>query len=115
MAHAAHELALEAVIADEIRAHRGRQAAIGMRELAAACGVETRFLQRIVKHLIEDHGEPIGSSTVKPTGYYWLDDPDDVAASVRQLEHRLVSLAVRIARLRKTSVEAVFGQLNLGV
>ncbi len=115
MAHAAHELALEVVIADEIRQRRGREAAIGMRELAAACGVNSRLVQRFVKHLIEAHGEPIGSSTVKPTGYYWLDHPDDVAAAVRQLEHRLVSLAVRIARLKKTSVEAVFGQLNLGV
>jgi hypothetical protein len=84
-----------------------------MPALAREAGLGTRQLQRIIKHLIEDHGEPIGSATVPPTGYYVITDEPEVRAAVAQLEHRLGSLARRIARLRRIAPEEVFGQRRL--
>lgn len=93
--------------------HQGRDQAISMAALAERVGLSTRDVQHYIKHLIEHHGVLIGSATGKPHGYYLITEPSEVHAAIAQLQHRLISLAVRIARLNKTSVEVVFGQARL--
>ena len=111
--HPIPEFSLEWLVANLIRLHQGRAEAISMSALAREAGLGTRQLQRIIKHLIEDHGEPIGSATGQPTGYYLITDEPEVRAAVAQLEHRLGSLARRIARLRRIAPEEVFGQMRM--
>ena len=104
---------LEQAMIGILALHRGRGAAISMASVARELGIGSRPVQRIIKHLIEDHGEPIGSATVPPTGYYVITNEPEVRAAVAQLEHRLGSLARRIARLRRIAPEEVFGQMRM--
>lgn len=105
--------AVEREIIDLLSGHRGKERAIAMAALADLVGLSTRTLQMRIKHLIEAHGVLIGSATGEPHGYYLITDPEEVRASVGQLEHRLKSLAVRISRIKKVSVEDVFGQMRM--
>ncbi len=93
---------------------RGKELAIPVRALAEAVRISERELRDRVKHLVEYHGVLIGSSTQQPYGYYIMEDPEEVDAAVRQLQHRLISLAVRISKLRKISLEEVWGQMRIG-
>ncbi len=92
---------------------RGKALAIPVRALAEAVRISERELRNRVKHLVEYHDVLIGSSTQQPYGYYIMEDPEEMEAAVRQLQHRLISLAVRISKLRKISIEDVFGQMRL--
>jgi DNA-binding Lrp family transcriptional regulator len=92
---------------------RGRDLAIPVRALAEAVKISERDLRDRVKHLVEYHGVLIGSSIRIPYGYYMISDSDEVEEAVQQLQHRMMSLAVRISRLRKISLEEVFGQLTI--
>ena len=94
-------------------ARRGKGAAIQVRDLARMTCIDPRRVRDIVKHLVEGHGDLIGSSIAKPYGYYVPVTTDEVDAVTKQLYHRLVSLAVRISRLKKISVEAVLGQMRM--
>lgn len=105
----------ERAIMEILSVNRGKENAISMSDLAGVIGLSTRTLQMRIKHLIETHRVLIGSSTWDPHGYYLITDSNEVEASVKQLEHRLISLAVRISRIKKISVEEVFGQMRLEV
>lgn len=109
-------MTLEEIRAKEIlEHHRGRANALQVRHFAQLLGVDERRAQQIVKHLVEDHAILIGSAVTRPFGYFVPETPEEVEAVTAQLYHRIASLAVRIARIRRISVEEVYGQLKLGV
>jgi biotin operon repressor len=89
---------------------RGRENAISMPALAAGCGISTRELQSIVKHLIEEHGVLIASATGKNHGYYYPETEEEFRAAADQLVHRIISLAKRLRAMNKESYERIFGQ-----
>jgi len=103
----------ELILWNYLQGHRGRQAAVQADRLAEMFGMDDRKLRMTIKHLVEDHAILIGSSTVAPYGYYVPETAEEVDAVVGQLYHRLASIAVRIARIKRISVEEIFGQLRI--
>lgn len=104
---------VEAAILGIIECRRGRAAAIQAREIAAATRLPERTVREHIKCLIEKHAVLIGSATGDPAGYFIPETAEEIEAVLAQLYHRIASLAVRIARIKRISVEDVFGQLRL--
>ena len=96
-----------------IERHVGREQALPLELLAAEAGVSPRVAQELVKHLIESHGQSIGSSTGDPHGYYMIQSADDLERSKAQLRHRIISTARRLAQLEKSTAPKVLGQITL--
>ncbi|WP_447978111.1 hypothetical protein [Candidatus Nitrospira bockiana] len=97
----------------EIQRHEGRASALSLEHLAAVTAIAPRIVQRIVKHLIEHHHCPIGSATGEPHGYYVIRTTDEQTRAERQLEHRIIKTAQRLAALRKNTPADVLGQLTM--
>lgn len=100
-------------VMDLLRGRRGRMLAIGKAELASQTGIHERTIRDIIKHLIEAHGEPIGSTSGEPHGYYLIGTPDEQAHAEHELRHRIIELARRLACLRRNQPDEVLGQLLL--
>ena len=105
----------EQAVLDVLQRHRGRARAIGLDVLAACAGIAERNVQHAVASLIEQHGQPIGSATAQPAGYYLIENADELAESLGQLTHRIVSLARRIAALKQSTTPIVLNQLALEI
>jgi hypothetical protein len=103
----------ERLVLAEVRACPGLDFALPVDEVASRTGLERRVVEHIVKHLIEEHGLPIGSATGDPHGYFWITTAEEQASSERQLENRIKSIARRLARLRKNTPHAILLQLSL--
>ena len=103
----------EAAVLRVLRGHVGREAAIQVEAIAAETGVSGRKVQQIVRHLIEHHGQLIGTASSAPYGNYIMSDPDEIDEVVRSLRHRGIAVLVRASIISKTSVETVFGQARL--
>lgn len=100
---------------------RGRDNAISMGDLSdavAGClerSFPTRELQDIIKHMIEEHGILICSSTGKNHGYYFPETQEDLDRGRNQLINRIRSTAARLKAVDKKAYEEIFGQGNLNV
>jgi biotin operon repressor len=94
------------------RLRKGRTNAVSMPTLAAALAISTRDLQHLVKHLREEHGILITSSCGKNPGYYYPQTQEEHAAGIRQIEHRIISLARLLKSQNKAAYERIFGQVN---
>ncbi|MCS6290380.1 MAG: hypothetical protein H8K10_15600 [Nitrospira sp.] len=92
---------------------QGRQAAIGKSELAKITGMPEREVRRVIKHLIEEHGEPIGSTSGEPHGYYLICTADEQAHAENELRHRIIELARRLGCLKRNQPAEVLGQIVL--
>jgi hypothetical protein len=103
----------ESLVLAEIRACPGLAFALPVDEVARRTGIDDRTVQELVKHLIEEHGYPIGSATGDPHGYYWITTAEEQARAEQQLVHRIISIARRLARLRKNTPHAILLQLSL--
>lgn len=106
-------LRVESLLAGILQRHKGAATAVPMEDLARTVGLSTRELQIQIKHLIEHHGQLIGSATGAPHGYYLVTDAKELSRAKRQLWNRAMSNLVRIARLDRISVEEVFGQMPM--
>lgn len=97
-----------------VRARRGRAAAIGVADLAAATGIDERRVQQVVKHLVEEHQAPIGTGTTPPHGYYWIVTDEERREVRDSLVRRAVS-TLRRARAydRGGWVSRLIGQAEL--
>ena len=97
----------------------GHAKAISMRDLAVAVGLgeDTRTLQDLIKHLVEEHREPIGSSPTQPNGYFMIKTADDQKTAFKHIDSRIISLAKRKARIVGNTPAEVLreltGQLDL--
>lgn len=100
-------------VLEVLQRHRGRAQAIGLDVLAASAGISERNVQSAVAVLIEQDGQPIGSATAQPAGYYLIETEDELAASLGQLTHRIVSLARRISALKRSTTPVVLQQLAI--
>lgn len=96
-----------------LREHRGRQAAIGKAELAQQTGLCERRVRQLIKHLIEEHREPIGSCSGPPAGYFWIDSPAELDLAMHELRTRIIEMAKRMAHLKQNSLADVLGQLAM--
>lgn len=103
----------EMQILDQLTVCQGLENAVSNKKLAELTGIEERKVQDLVKHLVEEHRYPIGSATGQPHGYYWITTAAEQERSEKQLEHRIISTARRLARLRKNTPHAVLLQLSL--
>ena len=91
----------------------GRDKAQAVAAVAQFVGVTPRRLQEIVRHLINEHGEPIGSATSRPTGYYFINDAKEIEDVCQALRHRAICILHRVAKLKKSTVVTVFRQGEL--
>ncbi len=109
--HSPHETAVLGML-------RGRtsRSPIPMPTLATALGLPTRDIQLIVKHLVEQHHEPIGSTCARgAAGYFEIRTAEDLACAERDLRHRALSCLRRLARLKAATPDEILGQLRLAL
>ena len=91
----------------------GKESAKGVHWLALMVGVSDVKLRETVRHLIDEHGYCIGSRTGEPAGYYIITEPGEIDEVYRSLRHRGISILVRASKLKRISLEEVFGQGSL--
>ena len=104
---------IEKKAADILGRRRGHGQALQVVAMARLLRTTERAARGIVQGLINIHGLPIGSSVNPPSGYYWITDPDELDRTCRSLRHRGIAILVRASKLKKASLEAVFGQARL--
>ena len=91
----------------------GKENARGVHWLASMVGVSDVKLRELVRHLIDEHGYCIGSRTGEPAGYYLITEESEINEVYRSLRHRGISILVRASKLKRISLEEVFGQGSL--
>lgn len=106
----------EAATLTLLRNRRGRASAVCVDDLAAAVDLDGRRVQQIVKHLVEAHQMPIGTNTVEPFGYYWIET-DAERRDVRDgLVRRALSTLRRARAYDKSGwVASLVGQAELNL
>ena len=103
---------LECRVLHILAAHHGRASAISVPDLAAqAYGMEyvipsarktvARNIQKVVKRLREEHGQPILSSAGRPPGYYLADTAAEVADCVREQRRKAIHTLTMLRALRR--------------
>jgi len=90
--------------------HKGHDQAITQYGLAGQCDLRPRAVREAIKSLVERHGYLICGSQ---DGYFIVETPEELAQAKAELYSRLVSLAVRLSRMEKSSLEYVWGQMRL--
>ncbi len=96
-----------------LRKHRGRQSAVKVDRIVQLTGINERQVRDIVRHLIHEHRAPVGSSTQKPYGYYWIVSGEEAEATVKALERRGISVLTRAADIKRITLPELLGQLKL--
>jgi hypothetical protein len=112
-----------------LSAHHGRAAAVSVPDLAEATygmdwayignsarGRKTaqRAVQKVVKRLREEHGQPILSSAGRPPGYYLADTAAEVADCVREQRRKAIHTLTMLRALRR-HLARLNGQLPITV
>jgi len=92
---------------------RGRESAIREKTLTTITGISGVRIRTIIKHLIEDHGIMIVSSTANPPGFYLPENRDEYRQGVVQLVHRIASLARRVRAMDRQYYEQILGGSRL--
>lgn len=94
----------------------GRERAVSVAAIARMTGINERRVRQIVKHLIERHHFPIGSTTTTPSGYYIITDNDERVMVRKSLTGRALSILKRASVYDKAGwVGAITGQLELEI
>lgn len=70
-------------------------------------------VRQAVRSLIVDHGELIGSSTHKPSGYFLITDPEEIEKQYQKFLLQGLKLIGRGAKLKKIGLAKLLGQLSL--
>lgn len=90
----------------------GSAAARQVPEIAAAADLPARQVQRIIRHLVDDHGWPIGTSMAEPFGNYLIDSAGELDQTVALLRSRGISILARAAALNRTSLRRFLEQVQ---
>lgn len=99
-----------------VRQHEGRAAAISMHEIERLTGIPARSIQSIVKLLVEERHLPIGTSTSKPFGYFWIVTEGERRECRNHLLRRALSTLRHAQALDSEAVVGpLVGQLELTV
>ena len=110
---------LEAQILRFLEAHQGRDFAISRKSLVEKINgeyiftpfeISERKIRATIKHLVESHGEWIGSC---PKGYFMIQTDDELHSACKYYHGYAMSLLHVEAKLRKTSLPALLGQLSM--
>ena len=110
---------LEATILRFLEAHQGREFSISRERLVekingeylfTPLGVSERKIRATIKHLVESHGQWIGSC---PKGYFMIQTDQELLAACKYYHGYALSLLHVEAKLRKTSLPALLGQLSM--
>lgn len=110
---------LEATILRILEGHQGKDNAVGRFDLIDRVNQQQplfpfneRLIRRTIKHLVESHGEWIGSC---PRGYFMIRTDEELLAACKYYHGYALSLLHVEAKLRKTSLPALLGQLSLEI
>ena len=110
---------LEATILRFLEAHQGRDFAISRERLVekinegylfSRLAYSERKIRATIKHLVESHGEWIGSCA---RGYFMIQTDEELVTACKYYHGYAMSLLHVEAKLRKTSLAALLGQLSL--
>ena len=110
---------LEAQILRFLEAHQGRDFAISRKLLVEKINGEYMFtpfevserkIRATIKHLVESHGEWIGSCA---KGYFLIQTDEELLTACKYYHGYAMSLLHVEAKLRKTSLPALLGQLSM--
>jgi hypothetical protein len=92
----------ENAIAEQLYRRVGRACCLSAKALAAQTGLSPRRVGQIIKHLVERHGMPIGSTCAWPrAGYWWIATADEALATRNSLLRRAVSILARVRAVDK--------------
>jgi|GEM_PF-2841324 len=96
-----------------LRGH-DRSNPIARTELAELVGISGREIQDVVRRLIMDYGQLIGSSTdARNPGYYMIADIKEADKVCHSLRRRALKILVRVAKIRKISVRELLEQMKM--
>lgn len=107
---------LEAAILVVLMDHRGKEAAISREKLVAGVNalletqINERATRRKIKHLVERHGKWIGSCH---GGYFMIETEQEFNAVYGYYRNFGLSIFHVAAKLKKTSLPELMGQLSL--
>lgn len=90
----------------------GRASARQVREIARAAGIPARRVQELVRHLLHEHGIPIGTTMEAPYGNYLIDTAEDLARTVALLRKRGLSNLARAAALKRQALGRFLGEIQ---
>ncbi|MDI3480809.1 MAG: hypothetical protein PWQ97_464 [Tepidanaerobacteraceae bacterium] len=97
-----------------LKNHVGRDNAISVPEFAKRMELKEYVARRLVKHLVEKHYWPIGSSTQPPPGYYIITEDKEILWTKASLIHRALSILERARVYDKAGwVHELMGQIRM--
>jgi hypothetical protein len=89
---------------------RGRALAILGPEIEALTGISYKRVQKVINDLRCHHAKLIGSGTC---GYYIPQTPTEMDAVIHYIEGRAIMALYTLSKIKKTSIEDVFGQARM--
>jgi hypothetical protein len=97
-----------------IRLHVGSSDPISLERIAELTGISTRSIQSIVKFVVEEEAEPIGTNTKEPFGYYVIESDVELRKNYGHFLRRgLSNLKHARAYNKQSIVGPIVGQLEL--
>lgn len=101
-------------IRDLLRAeHNGAIRAISQADLAAKTGFRKRRVRQIIRDLISQFGEPIGSLYARSGGYFWISSRMETELTCKKMTDHAVSQLSRVADLKKITLPDLLGQMRM--
>jgi hypothetical protein len=108
---------LEATIMGVLEGHKGQENSVSKKDLVDRVNqhwplfpLDERIIRRTIKHMIESHGQWIGSS---PKGYFMVQTDQELLGVCKYYRGYGLSALHIEAKLRKISLPALLGQLSL--
>ena len=109
---------LESLVLMFLEAHPGKDFAISRKTLVEKVNgdaplifqVNEREVRMTIKHLVESHGQWIGSCT---KGYFMIQTDEELLSTCKYYHGYALSLLHVEAKLRKTTLAALLGQLSI--
>ena len=81
-------------------------------EIQNKTGLTERRIRRIIQQLILMYRQPIGSSTGRPQGYYWIKSMEEAEHNYRRLRSRALVILKRAATLKGIGTDEMINQLK---
>lgn len=110
---------LEAIILGILKGHKGQENSVPKRDLVDRVNqhwplfpVNERTIRQTIKHLVEAHGQWIGSF---PKGYFMVQSDQELMAVCKYYRAYGLSALHIEAKLRKISLPTLLGQLTLEI
>ncbi len=102
-------------IAEELELrHRGKEHAIRGRDLAALLGATWGEVAAEIERLRRIWRLPIGSTRVRPYGYYWIENLDEAEETIRMMERSAFKMLTKVAIAKRTTLrQLIEAQLPL--